>query len=93
MTYKPKRKLAVKETGVFDQQFVDQIQQEWKSGVYKSVEQLKQHLIEHLDNSTANSINRHRIGRAILGIRSFNDTLFVMYNHILAHPSEGLKVY
>lgn len=84
-------KKIVKDPGVFDPQFAELVKNRWELGKYKSIAELKQNLLERLDASTANAINRYKIGTAIRGIKNYSDAMFIVYNHILAHPSEGLK--
>ena len=81
-------------TGVFDQGFIDSIRDEWEyNNIWSSFEDLQNYLVHYVnEETTANKNNKMRICTAILRARNYEQLLMVMYNHLLAHPSEGLKV-
>ena len=86
-----KKKQFIKERGVFEPEFANLLKNGWESGEYKNVKQLKDVMMDRLQKSSANNANRYKIGQTIERIKDYRDAMFVVYNHILAHPSEGLK--
>ena len=79
-------------TGVFTNEFAKEIEIAWNGGCFRDLSELKEYLVQHIDDSSANRANKLRISNNIQSANNFIQVLFTMYNHILAHPSEGLKV-
>ena len=52
----------------------------------------KAYALDKIANSTANSKNKTQISEIVKKSTSVNSLATAMTNHILAHPSEGLKV-
>ena len=78
-------------TGIFDRQFADQLQVDYNGGKY-NFQEARDLVLEMIQDSTATRANKLRISSAVARTTNFIALLTVIYNHILAHPSEGLKV-
>lgn len=57
-----------------------------------NLEDAKAYCINILDASTANNKNKSNIRKLIEAQKNINKLANMMSNHILAHPSENLKV-
>ena len=79
-------------TGVFTNEFAKEIEVAWNGGCFRDLSELKEYLVQYVMNSSANRANKLRISNNIETGKTFIQVLFTIYNHILAHPSEGLKV-
>jgi hypothetical protein len=82
---------------------VDDLKKKMGSSVFKmddvkhvltisDINQAKQFATEILNNSTANHGNKERIAKVIQSSKTVASLAMAMSSHILAHPSEGLKV-
>lgn len=79
-------------TGIFTHEFAKQLEVEWNGGVYGDLQEVKLKLIGLINSSTANRANKMRISSYVSSAKDFMQVLFIIYNHILAHTSENLKV-